>query len=76
MTLSDLKDMLRRSFARFYAEGMRYWSKSTLEKALRPRGASFDLNSSEVQRILQEIEAEGLVKLVRSDEVYLEVVAP
>jgi len=72
----DIKSMLWRGFRRFYSEGYSVWSQEKLEKALRPREQSFALESPDVQRVLAELEAEGVIRLLREKNRYLEVLEP
>ncbi len=70
-----MKEMLARGFIRYYYEGLRRWDRHTLEGIIRPRGAKRnEVDDPEIQEVLNELEAEGLIKLYRTNDLYLEVV--
>ena len=71
MDYNYIKGMLLNGFIRFYGEGSPIWSKSDLQKSLKPRSASYELDDPKIQKILKELEEEGHIKLYYEDDRYL-----
>lgn len=76
MDYNYIKGMLLNGFIRFYGEGYIKWSKENVQKSLKPRSASYELDDPEIQKILKELEEEGHIKLYYEDARYLEVLEP
>ena len=73
MDRNKLLEMLEAGFRRFYSEGYSKWSKDKVTAAINPSGDRREINDSEVQSILKELEAKGLIRLRYEDNCYLEV---
>jgi hypothetical protein len=68
-----LKGMLSNGFKRFYLEGAQFWSRKDLHAAINPLGHANEIDTPKVQTVLKELENEGLIKLLKRDDQYLEV---
>lgn len=76
MDRNRIRDILLAGFERFYDEGMHSWNRRQVKGAINPRGESNDLESPEIQDLLNELEHEGVIRLVREDARYLDVLKP
>lgn len=73
MAIDRIRRILLAGFSRFYDDGVVRWSRAQLHGAINPRGEIHDLESSEIQSILIDFEQKGLIRLLRKDDAYLEI---
>jgi len=76
MDPSNLKEIVLKRFQRFYGEGYWQWSRENVRKQLCPRNTVNPIDAPDIQQMLKELEAEGHIKLLGGDEIYLEVLKP
>lgn len=63
MLRHNLKEMLKAGFLRFLNEGFSHWTEADVEKAINPLGEQNKLRDPPIQRILKELESEGIIEL-------------
>jgi hypothetical protein len=74
MTKDEIKRMLRARIIRFYYDdAMHSWSRKQLHAEVNPRGHTHEVDEPTVQDALLELENDGLIKLVRTIDVYFKV---
>lgn len=69
----NLKNSIKAGLARDYFDGVRAWSKKSLEGIINPLGYHNTLQDTEIINMIKEIEDEGLIRIIGDDELYLEI---
>lgn len=66
-------EILDAGFRRFYGEGFSRWTKDKVVALIALPGTSNNIDDAEIQHIFQILESRGLIRLIRADDCYLEV---
>jgi hypothetical protein len=76
MKPSNLKASVSAGLIKSYSEGMRTWSRKSIEGLVSPSGFTNNLDDVEIQRMLAELESEGLIKIIGGESNFLELLDP
>lgn len=68
-----MKEMVIAGLWKSASEGVQSWGIQSFSGCINPRGYKNEVNDPEIQQMLKEIEQEGLIKLVGTDDCYLKI---
>jgi len=73
MDADELQKVLLAGFQRFLDDGVVTWNQDAVARFVHAAGSNKSLSDPQVQKILDELELQGHIRLRRQENAYLDV---